>query len=168
MFHIYRKASTVLVWLGPAGPGTCLGADILNVYDTIWQDDRNRIFPQGVRNVLMRRVYKGIDTNIYVDEFLDDLGDNPPLDDERAGADTLGLVSMALDGIADILGRAWIRRTWIIQELAAAANVKFLCGRSVLSYDAFFHVIPYVRSALWKHPFCPSGRQGRPDGLGAP
>ncbi|KAL2291536.1 hypothetical protein FJTKL_12917 [Diaporthe vaccinii] len=149
MFHIYRKASTVLVWLGPAGPGTCLGADILNVYDTIWQDDRNRIFPQGVRNVLMRRVFKGIDTNIYVHEFLDDLRDNPPLDDERAGADTLGLVSMALDGIADILGLAWVRRTWIIQELAAAANVKFLCGRSVLSYDAFFHVIPYVRSALW-------------------
>lgn len=149
MFHIYRKASTVLVWLGPAGPGTCLGADILNVYDTIWQDDRNRIFAQAVRSILMRRVYNGIDTNIYVDEFLDDLRDNPPLDDERAGDDTLGLVSMALDGIADILGRAWIRRTWIIQELAAAANVKFLCGRSVLSYDALFHVIPHVRSALW-------------------
>lgn len=39
MFHIYRKASTVLAWLARAEPGTCLGADILNVYDTIWQDD---------------------------------------------------------------------------------------------------------------------------------
>ncbi|KAG6356806.1 hypothetical protein INS49_014680 [Diaporthe citri] len=125
MFHIYRKASTVLVWLGPAGPGTWLGADILN------------------------KAYYDIHTNIYVDEFLNDLRDNEPLDDERAGADTLGLVSMALDGIADILGRAWIRRTWIIQEIAAAANVKFQCGRSVTSYDAFFHVIPDVGRMLW-------------------
>lgn len=149
MFHIYRKASTVLVWLGPDGPGTCLGADILNVYDMIWQDDRNCRFPEGVRNVLEKRVRNGSATNIDVDEFLNDLRDNRPLDDGRAGADTLGLVSMALDGIADILGRAWIRRTWIIQEIAAAANVKFLCGRSVLSYDAFFHVIPHLRIMLW-------------------
>lgn len=149
MFHIYQKASTVLVWLGPAGPGTCLGADILNVYDTIWQDNRNLEFEEGVREALMQKVYNGSDTNIYVDEFLNDLRDNQALDDERASADTLGLVSMALDGIADILGRAWIRRTWIIQEIVAAANVEFQCGWSVLSYDAFFHVIPGVRNMLW-------------------
>lgn len=149
MFHIYRKASIVLVWLGPAGPGTCLAADILNVYDTVWQDNRNRNFAQGVNEALMQKVYNGINTNIYVDEFLNDLRDNRRMDDERTGADTLGLVSMALDGIADILGRAWIRRTWIIQEMAAAADVKFQCGQSVLSYDAFFHVIPGVRSMLW-------------------
>lgn len=146
MFHIYRKASTVLVWLGPAGPDTCLGADIINVYDTIWQDDRNRIFAQAVRDAL---VYNESETNIYVDEFLNDLRDNRLSDDERAGTDTLGLVSMALDGISDIFGRAWIRRTWIIQELAAAADVKFQCGRSVLSYDAFFLVSPILRRTLW-------------------
>lgn len=150
MFHIYRKASTVLVWLGPAGPGTCLGADIINVYDTIWQDDRNDSFPQSVRSYLIRKTYYDNGASIFVDEFLNDLREKPGSDDERGGADTLGLVSIALDGIADILGRAWIRRTWIIQELAAATNVKFHCGRSVLSYDGFFNVIPHVANFLWQ------------------
>lgn len=149
MFHIYRKASTVLVWLGPAGPGTCLGADILNVYDTIWQDNRIYDCNDAVAATLKGRALYDNDTSIYVDEFLIDLRDHRPSDDERGGADTLGLLSMALDGIADILARAWIRRTWIVQEIAAATNVKFQCGRSVLSYDAFFHVIPDVGSALF-------------------
>lgn len=150
MFHIYRKASTVLVWLGPAGPCTCLGADIVNVYDMIWQNDRNDSFTQAVISHLMRKLYYDNDANIFVDEFLNDLRQNPISSDERGGADTLGLVSMALEGIADILGRAWIRRTWIIQEIAAAANVKFHCGRSVLSYDGFFNVIPHVANFLWQ------------------
>lgn len=149
MFHIYRKASTVLVWLGPAGPGTSLGADLLSVYDAIWQDNRIPAFHHAVGDILSRRAYNESDTNIFVDEVLIDLRDHRPSDDERGGADILELVSMALDGIADILGRAWIRRTWIIQEIAAATNVKFQCGRSVLSYDAFFHVIPDIGSALW-------------------
>lgn len=150
MFHIYRKASTVLVWLGLAGPGTCLGADIVNVYDMIWQDNRNTTFSEALKLNLGRKAYCDNDASLFVDEFLNDLREKPGSDDERGGADTLGLVSMALDGIADILGRAWIRRTWIIQELAAATNVKFQCGRSVLSYDGFFDVIPYVGNLLWQ------------------
>lgn len=150
MFHIYRKASTVLVWLGLAGPGTCLGVDIVNVYDMIWQDNRNTTLSEALKLNLGRKAYCDNDANIFVDEFLNDLREKPGSDDERGGADTLGLVSMALDGIAGILGRAWIRRTWIIQELAAATNVKFQCGRSVLSYDGFFDVIPYVGNLLWQ------------------
>ncbi|KAK2599715.1 hypothetical protein N8I77_011447 [Diaporthe amygdali] len=145
MFHIYRKASSVLVWLGSAGPGTCLGTDILNIYDTFWQDDRQYDFVIAMRHLLERRKYSGI----YVDDIINDLGDSRLSDDERADADTLGRLSLALGGIADLWGRAWVRRTWIIQEIAAASNVKFHCGRSVISYDAFFHVAPHVGRMIW-------------------
>lgn len=147
MFHIYRKASTVLVWLGSAGPRTCSGADIVNIYDTIWQENRRYDFPIALRQTFRQRSYREENPNVYVDEFLNDLEDSR--EDKRGGADTLELVSTALEGTADLWGRAWVRRTWIIQEIAAASNVNFLCGRSILSYDAFFHVVPYVGRMLW-------------------
>lgn len=149
MFHIYRKASTVLVWLGPAGPNTTLGADIINVYDDMWQQRRRRTFASSVTDVLERRRGRDSNTNQYVDQFLTDLQKTKPEDDGRCGADTLGLLSMSLDGITDILGRAWLRRTWIIQEFAAASRVEFQCGPSILSCDAFFFVIPEVIRTIW-------------------
>lgn len=148
MFHIYRKASTVIVWLGPAGPNTALGADIVNVYDDMWQQRRLRTFALSVTAVLAGRRHDS-NTNQYVDQFLTDLQKIKPADDGRCGADTLGLLSMSLDGITDILGRAWLRRTWIIQEFAAASRVEFQCGPSILSCDAFFFVIPEVVRTIW-------------------
>lgn len=143
MFHIYRKASTVLVWLGPGGPDTCLAAGIVNIYDAIENYHRKD------RDLLVQKASCGTrDKKINVEEFLNDLGDDRLSGDGSGGFSTLGLVSMAVDGIADILGRAWLRRTWIIQEIAAASNVEFHCGRSVLTYDGFFHVISTVGSVL--------------------
>lgn len=144
MFHIYRKASTVLVWLGPAGPNTALGADIVNVYDDMWQQRRQRTFECSVMSVLAQRRRDDSNANQYVDQFLTDLQKTKPADDGRCGADKFGLLSMSLDGIADIRGRGWLRRTWIIQEFTAASRVEFQCGPSILSCDAFFFVIPQV------------------------
>lgn len=148
MFHIYRKASTVLVWLGPAGPNTTLGADILNVYDELWQT-RDPNIDDPMRDVLERNILRDSDSKIYVDQFLNNLQKRRFADDGRYDTDTLGLLSMALDGITDILGRAWIRRTWIIQEFTAASHIEFHCGPSILSYDAFFSLIPDVVRTIW-------------------
>lgn len=78
-------------------------------------------------------------------KLINNLGDLPLSD----GFDTLKLVSMAVDGLADLLGRPWSRRAWVIQEFAAAANVEFHCGRSVLSEEGFFDVALDVALHLW-------------------
>lgn len=149
MFHIYRKASTVLVWLGPAGPYTSLGADIVNYYDGMWPTLRYLDFGGAIIAFLSRKRGREIDVKVHVDEFLHDLQEKPLSNNDRGGADTLELLSMALDGIIDMCGRAWLKRTWIIQEFAAASNIEFHCGQSALSYDAFTTVMPRVGDLIW-------------------
>lgn len=85
----------------------------------------------------------------YVDEFLNDLQESQSSKNGKRYADTLGLLNMAWDGIVDLLGRAWLRRTWIIQEIAAASRVKFHCGPFVLSYDAFYEAMLSVGAMIW-------------------
>lgn len=149
MFHIYRKASTVLVWLGAAGPNTCLGADMVNIDDENWQEDGSQGTFEVVKNLLAKSIHqtrhRGGDIKTFVDKFINDLRDLRLSD----GFDILKLISMAIDGLADLLGRPWSRRTWVIQEFAAAVNVEFHCGRSVLSEDGFFDVAPDVALHLW-------------------
>lgn len=148
MFHIYRKASTVLVWLGAAGPNTSLGADMVNIDNANWQDEGSQGLFTAVKKLLSKKKHqaphRSSDVKTSVDEFINDLGDFRLSDDESSGSDTLRLVSMAIDGLSDLLGRSWLRRTWIIQEYAAAVNVEFHCGRSVLSESGFFDMAPHV------------------------
>lgn len=132
MFHLYKKATTVVVWLGAAGKNTKIASQLLTRYD---QGEGLDLY--GIETAEGQEVHP----------FLNPIGKMSPADPARL-SEIYKTLHRVWDGLEDLLGRPWLRRTWVIQELSAASKAEFHCGDTVMSYRAFVSGVPREYSEL--------------------
>ncbi|KAK4539346.1 hypothetical protein LTR36_000777 [Oleoguttula mirabilis] len=119
MFRIYRKAKSVLVWLGSET------ADLASALEVLYEeaigiaeateDDRSETSTSA----------SSADTG-PVSQFETVIPSAEP---------NTALLAREINALHDLCTRAWIRRVWVQQEIFAATDVRVFCGRSELDLD---------------------------------
>jgi len=58
---------------------------------------------------------------------------------------------LSLSGLTDIMGRAWFKRIWVVQEVVLAKRIRLICGTSTVSWgressgvEAFMRMIKFA------------------------
>ncbi|RYP44603.1 hypothetical protein DL768_008952 [Monosporascus sp. mg162] len=142
MGDIYTKCERVVVWLGPRTRHS-------DEYFTF----TSKVCSEGVLGRAMgpnvghfREVFDAV-----VDSTVDVGG---VVREDRD--DILRLVRLyghhyPIRGAADVLGRSWFNRLWIIQEVCLAPQVVFTCGSNSLCFDCFRAGMLFY--TIWNKPF---------------
>jgi hypothetical protein len=143
MAKIYRTASQVIVWLGPAGEGSDAAIDALA---EIGKEAESFYFHGTVFSKLS-------DSSIWeVDDPLDDRGVSMKsfLDKISGRSSELGQGVFPLVELEALTKRPWWSRVWVLQEMLLASTVTFACGHSrlpdsqfrlaIMAYFGFYHV----------------------------
>ncbi|CAI6097243.1 unnamed protein product [Clonostachys chloroleuca] len=126
MQDIYRRASTVDVWLG--GPIEVDGKDLWAI---------PHLLEAAQKNLKRTQLPIRHGTRDWVRFVLsNDWTTNGDLEDKRWNAIIKSLILM--------LQRPWFLRTWIIQEVALATHAVVLCGQHSASWDDFYRAVSYA------------------------
>ncbi|KAI6083118.1 heterokaryon incompatibility protein-domain-containing protein [Hypoxylon rubiginosum] len=130
MRDIYRDAQRVLVWLGPAALDSGLAFDTLRRLSGYWTEmserwaiDKLSVLKLGPFRDTLRQLF-GVKAGQQKD-----IEDDP----------RFKLQPREIAALHDVLGRAWWRRTWVIQEVCLAEQVVLACGNSALSWEELSH-----------------------------
>jgi hypothetical protein len=117
MGEIYKTATRVLIWLGPYSIHTEQAFDrLLEIEEEVTKLTKApNSASYGQLTELAQRL---VDDNIPKD-----------LD--------IGVEMSIREGLKDVIGRAWWRRTWILQEISAHDKPTFFCGEFACSKSAF-------------------------------
>ena len=129
MDDIYKTAGCVLIWLGPQAEHTELAFNRLaEIEKEVSQVSKGAVtsvltkFAEIARRLIDENIPEHLDINV-----------------ERA----------TREGLRDIVGRAWWKRTWILQEIVANNNPIFFCGEFTIFKNALSKYIQlYSISAL--------------------
>jgi hypothetical protein len=131
MLTVYKKARSVIVWLGEHGPHTELAAAYL-------RSNRKMLASDEVRR--LRLVVRNSEGDTMKAEKCE-------WHATRCARNFAHLRS----GIEDLCSREWVRRVWVRQEVWAASAITVWCGSSTLSWDAFKSGLRVtLASARWK------------------
>ena len=119
MLTIYKKATRVIVWLGPHGMHTQSIFRGMEAIDTAaWQ----RYCPHEYQDLLSKK---------YVDELF-------PINLE-SGDRSLQLCDscsrILLEGLEDLMKRPWYNRVWVKQEIWATHTVRVVCGDNTFHWE---------------------------------
>lgn len=128
MRDIYTNCARVVVWLGPASRSS-----------DKWFDFTREVCNEGI---LSRFMQKNVGHFMNVFDAVMDPSREVTAAEREDRDDILWLLSQyghlyPLDGLADVLGRAWFNRLWIIQESCLAPSVIFVSGTRSLCFDCF-------------------------------
>ena len=132
MGDIYAKAQGVLVWLGPKSELDYKAFDTMSLLCSRFPNSTHDAL--GLENFEMHGGSASLEVN---SQILEALVKNP---------------SPEIDAthISHMLLRPWFERTWIIQEVARASRVRFICGNSQMEWETFLGAFDiYVGIALY-------------------
>lgn len=139
MGDIYTRCERVVVWLGP---GTRRSDELFAFTSEICSEGvLGRVMGPHVGH--FPKVYEAVvDPNVEVD-------DETVREDRE---DVLRLVRRfgaryPLHGVADVLGRPWFNRLWVIQEICLAPDVVFVCSLQALCFDCIRAVMLFY--TIW-------------------
>lgn len=147
MGPIYRAATTVLVWLGPAGQMSDVAFQFINaVFDQLRRSE-----PGTLQKFIDHDEYaqKGVDFAAIRTRFEREattaestLGAADTPNTNKPGyEDILTMTNKSDDefvyALSWIMRRPWWTRVWIIQELCLAPEVVLCCGNSSVPWEAF-------------------------------
>ncbi|KAH7325599.1 heterokaryon incompatibility protein-domain-containing protein [Stachybotrys elegans] len=119
---IYSQADQVVIWLGKGGNHTDLGVAHIKELAKITKDaGGHEIF-----NDPAKRHYRGV----FFHEGQDEKHAN-----ERAGT-------------LELFRSPWWKRTWVLQELALAKRVLFLCGQDSFTFDQLYDAIILLQTDI--------------------
>jgi hypothetical protein len=117
MRHIYKGARAVIVWLGPAADNSLSALDLLVKLSTI----REKRHDFGSYGVILRQAL----SSAGLPDF------------EDADGKALKL----------LLERPWVRRVWVIQEVAVSKTSTVLCGDGETSWDVMANAARAIHEA---------------------
>jgi Heterokaryon incompatibility protein (HET) len=118
MAEIYKRASEVLVWLGPSEDGS---KEALEVFKRIGNE---ALLLHG------KRQHTDGDANNHNRK---EPADKDMFDAIRSKWFPDGVPSFDLRLTQKVLQRSWFRRVWVLQEAALNENVTFYCGKQSIS-----------------------------------
>ena len=131
MMSIYRSAYEVIVWLGPAYDCSDFAMDVIHQVG-----DSN---PENIKQMELRRLMQQVN-------------DSRRKRIRRQGNDISA--DQQWDAILSLLRRPYWARVWILQELAAAVQIRLVCGTRMTDWDNFmiFLSLPELRKIChyWK------------------
>ncbi|OTB06446.1 hypothetical protein M426DRAFT_20900 [Hypoxylon sp. CI-4A] len=128
MSNIFSKSSKVLVWLGDGNENTNVAITGMHLFKrwTMYAEISSPLLDPKPQKLPARFQFYLESMSISLPRFL--------------------------QGIWDIFGRAWFRRTWTLQEVVLAQNDPLiLCGDSSLSWNCLTTAqsyLPYVLSSM--------------------
>lgn len=123
MGDIYRKADKVIVWLGPHRDDSDLALEVLKTMEALG-DYREEKKSQGEV-----RFWDNSDKTKLLEL-------NQSKDAHRSWV-----------GLVKLFGRAWWRRTWVVQEALLPRDFIFKCGNSDVNWSTIWHAL----ENLWLH-----------------
>ncbi|KAL0256660.1 hypothetical protein SLS55_009056 [Diplodia seriata] len=127
MDQIYRRASRVVIWLGPSTPDSDAAIATLETVYSIAQTSRTnhwvRSWPLFQFQEAPRPETSAHRIQAALDEVLALLRTNE---------------CRALDAVAALFTRDWFRRVWVLQEVALAKDAELLCGDGRIHWRRFY------------------------------
>ena len=147
MATIYKTASEVIVWLGPAGEGS---DDAMEALAEVGKDAEQFYFENSVSHIFRKLSQP---STWEVDDPVDDRGLSMKPFLERISGQSSGsgqgiFPPAALEALTK---RLWWSRVWVLQEMFLASTVIFACGNhrlpetqfrlAILSFFGFYHII---------------------------
>jgi hypothetical protein len=140
MRQIYSQARSVIAWLGPAADNSDIAVQWVEQYG-------GRSFELGIgmkpelrlRYLLDNLEATGKDVvDGRLREFIRDLKDQlSPANVEYADL---------INSLYNVFKRAYWSRIWVVQELASASTVKFMCGNRTVTEHSLDHALRLVRN----------------------
>lgn len=150
MGAIYARCARVVVWLGPS---TRQSDEVFAFAEDVCGAEGaalGRVMLGPKNAARFPKVYEAV---VYPDFKLDGSdGDAEAEAVRRDRDDLLRLVRRygpryPLRGVADLLGRPWFSRLWVIQECCLAPDVVFVCGLRSLCFDCMRAVMLFY--TIW-------------------
>jgi hypothetical protein len=156
MTDIYRRASQVLIWLGPEADGSDQVIDCLQLISQVCQKQDLRKSMKYISEASSWRVLAdhltdvirnleaakatGDQTDVHAIETLENgfkNGDSPFLD------------GFPFAQYTKLCHREWWSRTWVIQELCVPEMPIFVCGKKMISYHDFANCGSFLTTYWW-------------------
>lgn len=129
MSDIYRKASQVLIWLGPERPGG-RGEIALDLVPHVAAHSRNHVPTKDLYHQC---------ASITEMELLACRAHG--IEKFEKGDDIKN--TLTYRAFAELLQRPWFTRTWIVQEAALASHALVLCGTKSVPWTDFLEAFSY-------------------------
>ncbi|OJD36684.1 ankyrin and het domain-containing protein [Diplodia corticola] len=127
MDQIYRRASRVVVWLGPSTPDSDAAIAALETVYSIAETSRTKHWVRSWPLFQFQEAPRPETSAHRIQAALDEV---------------LGLLRAdgcrALDAVAALFTRDWFRRVWVLQEVALAKDAVLLCGDASIHWQRFY------------------------------
>jgi hypothetical protein len=163
MQKIYKTASSVIVWLGPSVSGSEAAIDTLEslVRINAWIKEQRQRHPEhdvGIPSSLATLEYHDwLTFQSLVILF------NPSIEASTT------ISPFPIRNIKELLTRAWWGRGWVVQELACARKVLYVCGKRMMKVssdnDPFSTFISLWAQQVSEHGCSPLRLRYRPQAL---
>jgi hypothetical protein len=121
MCDLYKNVRKVTVWLGP--PSEQGEFAIGKIKDINFK----------LNSIRLARMLLGMGDSLTASDKISYM--------EKLLYDARGRSRFDLRPLADIFGRDWWHRVWILQEARVAAKTYFQCGQRYVSYDDMYSVV---------------------------
>lgn len=163
MTDIYRSASQVLIWLGPAADGS---DQVINSLQLISQVFQRQDLSNHIKSVKGMKSLKGSTAWKARADLLSDIindlevqGDYPKdlqaistLENEFKNLESPFLDSFPAAQYRKLCHREWWTRTWVIQELCVPKKPIFVCGKKTITYSELSKCANFFRE-YWTSDF---------------
>jgi hypothetical protein len=127
MATIYRRASEVMIWLGPEMDGSRFAFDLLNRLGELYKV----LCPSQELHLYEKRVALPSSVMEFIDKCLKEFRDDPDIT-------VTPLLKLFME-------RAWWTRVWVIQEFVLAQRRTFHCGGQSITYGSFMRALILIR-----------------------
>ena len=146
MTDIYRNASQVLIWLGPAADGSDQVIDSLQLISQVFQRQDLRNYMKSLEDMeslkgasswkaradLLTKVINDLEAQ---GGYPKDLHAISTLETEFKNLDSPFLDTFPAAQYRKLCHREWWTRTWVIQELCVPEKPIFVCGKKMITYS---------------------------------
>ncbi|KAH8802456.1 heterokaryon incompatibility protein-domain-containing protein [Xylogone sp. PMI_703] len=144
MREIYSRAASVISWLGPSGSGSNLAMQWIRKYGGQSLELGIGTKPEKQLVRILNALATGeSDMDEGVRAFAEDLKSQLlPANLKRPEV---------IHALSDLFGRPYWSRVWVVQEMASAPTLKFVCGHEIATEDEFHHALRLVRNLAYYH-----------------
>ncbi|KAK4443785.1 heterokaryon incompatibility protein-domain-containing protein [Podospora aff. communis PSN243] len=154
MHRVYSQAETTIIWLGPPSVHSTLAIELLVSARRFARKTQAYKIP---RNSMLPPIPRANNQQEFQDlQMAASFGRlfQKPVEN----LSSQGIPEYPMEAIADLFGREWWGRVWVLQELVFAKKAVFVCGRDWIDTEAegvfgtFLHTWDVLAKELGRQP----------------